>query len=79
VANIILNFEEKFNHSDFASKKLLLKKCIYGATVDREKNVFRLDVRQVPMATIDLEFLLQKEKAATKVVTAMSSGGTRRT
>jgi hypothetical protein len=67
VANSILNFEEKFDQSDFVSKKLLLKKCIYGATVDREKNVFRLDVRRVPMATIDLEFLLQKEKAPQKL------------
>jgi hypothetical protein len=36
---------------------------------------FRLDVHCVPKVTGSLEFLLQKEKAATKVVTIVMSGG----
>ena len=52
----------------------LLKKCIDGATADREKNVFHRNIRRVPITTIDLELLLQKEKAVAKFITDANYG-----
>lgn len=75
VANFILNFEEEFEKADPLQKKALLKKCISHIVVDRDRNVVRLAVRRIPAVTPELDQLLQKETAATKVVTAVSSGG----
>lgn len=75
VANFVLNFEEEFERSNPARKKQLLKNCILGMLVDREKNAVNVAVNRIPAVTFELENLLQKEKAVTKVVTAVSSGG----
>lgn len=75
VARYVLNFEEDFEKGNPARKKYLLKNCILGILVDREKNAVRVAVNRIPAATFELENLIQKEKAVTKVVTAVSSGG----
>ena len=75
IANFILNFEDELSCSDPFRKKALLKKCISHIIVDRDKKVIRLAARLLPAVTPELDYLLQKETAATKVVTAVSSGG----
>lgn len=75
VANFILNFEEEFEKSDPFRKKALLRQCISDILVDRERKVVRLAIRRIPAVNSELEYLLQNKKAATGVVTAVSSGG----
>jgi hypothetical protein len=75
IANYFLNFEEEFERSNPARKKQLLKNCILGMLVDREKNAVHVAVNRIPAVTFELECLIQKETAATKVVTAVCSGG----
>ncbi|MGB2867267.1 MAG: recombinase family protein [Bacteroidota bacterium] len=75
VASYLLNFEEVFENADPFKKKLLLKRSITSLLVDRQQGVVRLAVSRIPAVTTQLEQLLQKETAATKVVTAVSSGG----
>ena len=77
IADFILNFEDDLNSSDPFRKKVLLKKCISDIVVDRAKNVINLSARILPAVTPELEYLLlqNKKAVATKVATAVSSGG----
>lgn len=75
VARFVLGFEETFKSSNPFNKKALLKKCISHIIVDRSRNLIHLATRLLPAATPQLEYLLEKETAATKVVTAGCSGG----
>lgn len=78
VANFILNFDEQFDRSDPFRKKSLLRQCISGILVDRERKVVRLAVRRIPVVTAEIESVLQKNeknKAVTGVMTAVRSGG----
>ncbi len=64
IANFILNFEDELSCSDPFRKKALLKKCIFEVVVERAKNVVHLSAHILPTVTHELEYLLQKEKAA---------------
>jgi hypothetical protein len=77
VANFILNFEEEIERSDPFRKKSLMRQCISGILVDGERRQVHLAVRRIPAVTSELEYLLQNKTVATKVMTAVSSGGRR--
>ena len=74
-ASFVLGFEENFKSANPFNRKALLRKCISHIVVDRDRNVIRMATRLLPAATPQLEYLLKKETAATKVVTAGCSGG----
>ncbi|HTY36393.1 MAG TPA: hypothetical protein VMH23_04735, partial [Bacteroidota bacterium] len=75
VASFILGFEESFRNATLFNKKALLKKVISNVVVDRKQSLIHLSTRLIPPVTPTLEYLLKKETAATKVVTAGCSGG----
>lgn len=75
VASFVLGFEENFKSANPFAKKALLRACISQMIVDRDRNRIYMTTRLIPAATPQLEHLLKKETAATKVVTAGCSGG----
>jgi hypothetical protein len=74
VAEFMLNFRERFLKAPIEEQKSLIKKCISGIVVEKEKAEVFVFVRTPPAVTPELESFYPNKKALTEVVSAVRSG-----
>lgn len=77
IRHFLEHFEEVFSRAPVEDRKILIKKLIEQVIVDRDNNVIKFYVRQLPPITPALENLLKKQKGltTTDVVSPDGSGG----
>ena len=76
IETFIREFDQVFDAAPMEGKKLMLRKCISGIMVDRDRGIARIAIRRLPAVTTEIEELLYNKTApTTKVVGAASSGG----
>ena len=76
VRKFVSDFKKVFDKAPIEERKILIGKCISEIVVDRDKKVARFFVRRIPVASPQLEELLQNKRVPTEVVSTRSSGDT---
>ena len=77
IQDFVQNFEKYFDQALLYEKKLMLQKCIKTIIVDREKNVVRFILHQIPAILPQIDRILKKSPAPNGLGSDSSGGGIR--